>query len=540
MNKNLIIFTDSGDTIIDESTQVFDERGIVTEAEFIPGAGEVLRQLREEGYRIALVADGEWESFQNVYRRNGLGYCFEEWIVSEVVGEQKPARSMFDTAMEKMKLTDSDKPFIVMIGNNLKKDVAGANRYGITSVWLDWSPRYFHSVEQPDWQPDYTVKTPQELKTLIGELEEKCGKKKELIERINDKIDRMVEAFSNILYEEDDIFLKNMADHNLAGDDIAKYRFWEWTQGVGLFGLWKLFCYEKKECYLDTLKKYYDRQIGIGFPALNINTAAPYLTMSFLAEYTGEEKYLEPCVAAAREIMDSFPRTKEGGFQHKTSDSVNEQELWDDTLYMTVLFLANMGRILQDDAMKEEAQYQFLLHDKYLCDKVSGLWYHGWSFLEKNNFAGAFWGRGNCWITMAIPEFFSISQCGGPVKRLLQNTLQAQIQSLKECQAENGMWHTLVDDADSYVEASATCGFAYGILKAVKDGLVDKSYLEVAAKAAVPILDYISEDGVVNQVSYGTPMGRTTKDFYKKIELRPMPYGQALAILFLMEYRWML
>ena len=125
MDKNLIIFTDSGDTIIDEGTQVFDERGIVTEAGFIPGAGEVLRQLKEEGYRIALVADGEWDSFRNVYKKNGLGYCFEEWIVSEVVGEQKPARSMFDTAMEKMKLTDSDKPFIVMIGNNLKTDVAG-------------------------------------------------------------------------------------------------------------------------------------------------------------------------------------------------------------------------------------------------------------------------------------------------------------------------------------------------------------------------------------------------------------------------------
>ena len=540
MGKNLIIFTDSGDTIIDESTQILDERGIVTRAEFIPGAGEVLKQLREEGYRIALVADGEWESFQNVYRENGLGYCFEEWIVSEVVGEQKPARSMFDAAMEKMKLSESDKPFIVMIGNNLKKDVAGANRYGITSIWLDWSPRYFHSVEEPDWQPDYTVKTPEELKALIGELEKKCEEKKELIGRIDGKIDRMVEAFTHILYEEDDIFLKNMESHNLAGDDITKYRFWEWTQGVGLFGLWKLFCHEKKECYLDTLKKYYDRQIEIGFPALNINTAAPYLTMSFLAEYTGEEKYMEPCVAAAREIMDSIPRTREGGFQHMTSDSINEQELWDDTLYMTVLFLANMGRILKDNAMKEEAEYQFLLHDKYLCDKVSGLWYHGWSFREKNNFAGAFWGRGNCWITMAIPEFFSISQCSGPVRRLLQNTLRAQIDSLKEYQAESGMWHTLVDDQDSYVEASATCGFAYGILKAVKDGLVDKSYLEVAARAAAPILDYISEDGVVNQVSYGTPMGRITKDFYKEIELRPMPYGQALAILFLMEYRLML
>ena len=53
MTKNLIIFTDSGDTIIDEGTQVFDERGIVTTAEFIPGADKVLTTLYDEGYRIA-------------------------------------------------------------------------------------------------------------------------------------------------------------------------------------------------------------------------------------------------------------------------------------------------------------------------------------------------------------------------------------------------------------------------------------------------------------------------------------------------------
>ena len=539
MKKNLIIFTDSGDTIIDESTQVYDDQETVLRADFIPGAGEVLKQLKDEGYRIALVADGTWESFQNVYRENGLGYCFEEWIVSEVVGEQKPARSMFDTAMEKMGLTDADKPFIVMIGNNLKKDVAGANRYGITSVWLDWSPRYFHTVEEPDWQPDYTVKTPEELKALIEELEKKCCAKRELIGEVTDKVDKMVSAFSDILYEPDDTFLKNMKSHNLAGDDISRYQYWEWTQGVGLYGLWKLFSYEKKESYLEMLTRFYDRQIGIGFPALNVNTAAPYLAMSFLAEYTGEEKYLRPCVEAAEKIMSEFPRTDEGGFQHKTSDSLNEQELWDDTLYMTVLFLANMGRILRNQAMTEEAQYQFLLHEKYLCDKVSGLWYHGWTFKEKNNFAGAFWGRGNCWITMAIPEFLEICDCNEAVKRLLVNTLREQVQSLRALQAENGMWHTLVDDADSYVEASATCGFAYGILRAVKDGLVDKSYLETAAKAVSPIMECISEDGVVRQVSYGTPMGRTTRDFYKQIELKSMPYGQALAILFLMEYRTM-
>ena len=214
MAKNLIIFTDSGDTIIDEGTQVFDERGIVTTAEFIPGADKVLTTLYDEGYRIALVADGEWESFQNVYKYNGLGYCFEQWIVSEVVGEQKPAKSMFDTAMDKMQLTDADKPQIVMIGNNLKKDVAGANRYGITSIWLDWSPRYFHKVEEPDWQPDYVVKTPEELLVLIHNLEQELEAK--------DKLQKTAGAFSGILYEEDETFLKNMEKNNLAGDDIRR------------------------------------------------------------------------------------------------------------------------------------------------------------------------------------------------------------------------------------------------------------------------------------------------------------------------------
>lgn len=553
MNKNLIIFTDSGDTIIDESTEVYNDRGIVTRADFIPGAGEVLKALHEEGYRMALVADGEWESFQNVYRENGLGGCFEQWIVSEMVGEQKPARSMFETAMDKMRLTEADKPRIVMVGNNLKKDVAGANRFGITSIWFDWSPRYFHNVEEPDWQPDYTVKTPGELKALIETLEKEyesrpvlidtlkteCENRGALLEEVDSKLEKVVDAFIPILYEQDDAFMDNMKNHNLAGDDIFKYQFWEWTQGVGLYGLWKLFSYQRKECYIEILRNYYDRQINIGFPALNVNTATPYLAMSFLAEYTGEKKYMVPCIEAAEQIMESFPRTKEGGFQHMTSDSVNEQELWDDTLYMTVLFLANLGRILKDDRMTQEAQYQFLIHQKYLCDKVTGLWYHGWTFKEMNNFAGAFWGRGNCWITMAIPEFLSISSLCEPVKRLLIETLRRQVESLKEYQAENGMWHTLVDDESSYLEASATCGFAYGILKSVKDGLIDSSYRTVAEKALRPIMDCISDTGVVNQVSYGTPMGRISKDFYKKIELKPMPYGQAMAILFLIEFRSM-
>ena len=32
-----------------------------------------------------------------------------------------------------------------------------------------------------------------------------------------------------------------MKGRNLAGDDIRRYQHWEWPQGVGVYGLWKLF-----------------------------------------------------------------------------------------------------------------------------------------------------------------------------------------------------------------------------------------------------------------------------------------------------------
>ena len=352
---------------------------------------------------------------------------------------------------------------------------------------------------------------------------------------IEEKLSRLIQAFTPILYEDDDIFLENMKDRNLAGDDIRRYQHWEWTQGVGLYGLWKLFDSTKDEKYLDILVKFYDMQMEIGFPALNVNTVTPFLTMSYVGEYLRDERYLAPCRESAQWIMEHFPRTREGGFQHMTSDTLNDQELWDDTLFMTVLFLANMGRIEGKREYIQEAQHQFLLHEKYLANKETGLWYHGWSFNGNHNFAQAFWGRGNCWITIAIPEFLSMVQCDADVKQQLQQALLNQVRSLEKFQNENGMWHTLIDDPTSYVESSATCGFAYGILKAVHDGLIDSRYEAVAMKALQPILGYIADDGVVHQVSYGTPMGRQSKDFYKNIELRPMPYGQALAMLFLIE-----
>ena len=352
---------------------------------------------------------------------------------------------------------------------------------------------------------------------------------------VADKLKCLTDSFQTVLYEDDDTFMEGMKSRNLTGCDINRFRHWEWTQGVGLFGFWKLYRHTGRREYLDLLLRFYDEQIAGGLPSRNVNTTAPLLALSFIYEETGKEEYGSVCDDWADWLMTGLPRTREGGFQHLTSDTLNDQELWDDTLFMAVLFLANMGRIRNNRIWIEEAKYQFLIHTKYLTDKKSGLWCHGWTFNGRHNFAGALWGRGNSWVTAAIPEFLEIIECEESIKRFLTETLNAQAEALEKYQDPCGMWHTLIDDPTSYTEASCTCGFAYGMLNAVEKKLIDPKYRITALKALQPILDLIDDNGILHQVSYGTAMGRETLDFYKGIEIKSMPYGTAMAILFLLE-----
>ena len=154
--------------------------------------------------------------------------------------------------------------------------------------------------------------------------------------------------------------------------------------------------------------------------------------------------------------MTGLPRTQEGGFQHLTSDCVNEEQLWDDTLFMTVLFLYRAGLALDRAAWREEARYQFLLHIKYLHCHQNGLWYHGWCSLGRHHFGEAFWARGNSWFTAGAVDFVEWLPEGEPVRRCVLETWREQCRAIAACQDEaTGLWHTLLDHADSYLETSA-------------------------------------------------------------------------------------
>ena len=172
--KNIIIFTDCGDTLVDESKQVFNSQfcELVETAELIEGAREELEQLNAHGFRVAMVADGLVKSFDNIIRQHRLEPFFETCVISEEVGCHKPDERMFFTAMQRMGLTENDIPRIVMIGNNLKRDIVGANRLGICSVLLTFSSRYSMTAETEEETPDYTVAMPCEILPLMETLEQ--------------------------------------------------------------------------------------------------------------------------------------------------------------------------------------------------------------------------------------------------------------------------------------------------------------------------------------------------------------------------------
>ena len=167
MEKKLIVFLDSGDTIIDESTEVRDDEGIVLHAELIPGADVMVKTLFDKGYTLALVADGDAQSFKNVFKQHGLYDYFTTMIYSETVKASKPSPRMFKAAVGALDLSEADIPH--RHDWQQLKPRYGANALGITSIFFQsWTPRYPHTPADETERPTFTVREPLELVRIIG------------------------------------------------------------------------------------------------------------------------------------------------------------------------------------------------------------------------------------------------------------------------------------------------------------------------------------------------------------------------------------
>ncbi len=309
---------------------------------------------------------------------------------------------------------------------------------------------------------------------------------------------------------------------------------WEWPSGVALYGIFKTYEKTGDSQALRYLSAWYDRELKKPAPHRNVNTVGPMLALVCLYEITREEAYLPHILSWADWVMHQMPRTEFEGLQHITVWNKHYQQLWADTLFMAVLFLLKAGLALNRSDWVEEAKFQFLLHIKYLQDRRTGLWVHGWTFDCRHDFAGAHWARGNSWFTAAGAEILSLLPEEDAATRLIRVSLEDQVRALWKYQRESGLYTTLIDVEECYEETSATAGIAFGILKLTRLRILPETYRDMAEQAAAAVIGKIAPDGTVMGVSNGTGMGRDL-EHYKKIPLCPTAYGQGLTFLMLTE-----
>ena len=311
-----------------------------------------------------------------------------------------------------------------------------------------------------------------------------------------------------LIYEKEQIIEKV---YSLAEKTMDMDEPWEWPCGVEYYGLSAAYeAVEEKE-WIIFLQKRIDEFIDLGLPHWNVNTCSMGHCLLTLSKATGDEKYNEIIYQAIEYLTNKALRFGEGALQHTVSDNDDfPEQAWADTLFMAAYFMLRVGVRDDNKDLVDDALNQFYWHIQFLQDKTNGLWYYGYSNKTKSNLSGFYWGRANAWAAYTMSRVGAILPDRYLYPKFLEVTssLRDQLSGLKKVQTEKGLWRTVVDDEESYEELSASCGIAAAM---INKG--DPLYTKFAQKSLDEILQNISDDGRLHNVSGGTAVMNYLDDY---------------------------
>ena len=164
------ILTDLGDVLMREETEEKLD-GVTQRADLVPGMVDLFRELQARGQRLGLVADTREGTYLNVLRQHGIYDLFDVFAISDLLGCEKPDRRMFIHALDALGIAPEEWGRVVMVGNNLTRDVRGANQLGLISVWFAWNERYPLEPADEEERPRYQVGSADELRALLAALD---------------------------------------------------------------------------------------------------------------------------------------------------------------------------------------------------------------------------------------------------------------------------------------------------------------------------------------------------------------------------------
>jgi unsaturated rhamnogalacturonyl hydrolase len=209
-----------------------------------------------------------------------------------------------------------------------------------------------------------------------------------------------------------------------------------------------------------------------------------------LYRYTGKEKY-KRAIYTVRHQLDIQPRTASGNFWHK---EIYPNQVWLDGLYMAQPFYIEFENRFHQMRDCADSFCQFQNVWKNMRDPKTGLYYHGFDESRKMYWADPetgcsrnFWLRALGWFVCALTDSAALfDEQLYYEKRYLGKMLKDLVDALVKWQDGDGLFYQLVNLPDlkgNYEETSGTALIAYGILKAVRLGILPERYAAFGERA---------------------------------------------------------
>ena len=200
---------------------------------------------------------------------------------------------------------------------------------------------------------------------------------------------------------------------------------------------------------------------------------------------------------------------------------------WVDTIHMALCIMHKVTEVTGDEryADKAHALYMDTKSRLGLYDTEEHLWHRDWRYLPENgltkNGKKIFWSRGNGWAYAGLIQ--TMEQIGREHRHYAEyeKTFLEMTDALMKCRGKDGFWRASLHDADEFpmIETSGTLLFLSSILKAVRLGVLDESYLAVFEESFDAMNEHaVFEDGTIGWVqgvagSPGETLREGTRDY---------------------------
>jgi unsaturated rhamnogalacturonyl hydrolase len=271
---------------------------------------------------------------------------------------------------------------------------------------------------------------------------------------------------------------------------------WEYSNGIILHGIEKVYDHSKNADYLSYIKKWVDSYVNdngvvtIDSSLHSLDQIQPALLCLFLYKETGTAKYK----AGADYILSYLgkqPKTASGGFWHKET---YPNQMWTDGIYMAEPFVGKYGyRIGKIDYCDSIATFQPTLLYNKAYNSTSKLLVHAWDETKKAAWADpttglspSIWSRGMGWYFVGMVDVLKYLPKTHPQFSAMLSILGNIAEGIKNAQdPTTGLWYEVTDKPSltgNFLESSGSGLFIYALKTAIDYGFIDKSYLAVAQK----------------------------------------------------------